>query len=64
VVEPVKIVPKWIVKKELVDGKYQYAVYRRWLWWTKLHGRFGTKDEAVSHLESIVYPQKIDQAGT
>jgi hypothetical protein len=50
----VHIIPKWIVKKEKIDGKVWYSIYRRWLWMTKFYGRFSTKDEALNKLQAIL----------
>jgi hypothetical protein len=51
------ILSKWVIKKEEVDGQFQYAVYQRCLWKKTFYARFNTKHEAINKLQEMCYPQ-------
>jgi hypothetical protein len=55
-------VSRWALKKEKVDDKVQYVIYRQWLWKKRFHARFDTKLEAVGLLEKMIYPLLLRQA--
>jgi hypothetical protein len=56
------MIPKWIIKKEEVDGKVSYSIYRRWLWMMKFYGRFSTKEEALNELQAILHRKKLQES--
>jgi hypothetical protein len=55
----VHIVPRWIIKKQRINGNTHYVILRRWLWMTKFYGQFDSKKEALEKLEKIVYPNSM-----